>query len=106
MSLSLFSSIGGAVADHLEKKYPHRGRAMTIVSGLGLSTSAFMLHGAVVHIFQKNSTSKLVMSCHIFLRVIYSIGLSFAMPVLDGLTLSRLVEQGSKKEDFGKERLY
>jgi len=106
MSMSLCFSIGGAVGDHLEGKYPNRGRAMTIVSALGVSTLAFLLHGVVVHLVKENSTSVFVVSCHIFLRVIYSIGLAFTYPNLDGLTVSYLVAQGRKKEDFGKERLY
>uniref|UniRef100_A0A7S2N1P0 Major facilitator superfamily associated domain-containing protein n=1 Tax=Helicotheca tamesis TaxID=374047 RepID=A0A7S2N1P0_9STRA len=104
--MSMFLSVGGAIADHLEKKYPHRGRAATLIFGLGLSTTAFMLHGVVVHFSQQNSASKFVLSCHVILRMVYSTGLAFVMPVLDGLTLSYLVEQGSQKEDFGKERLF
>lgn len=42
----------------------------------------------------------------LFLRVIYSIALAPAYPILDGVALNYLIDNGMNKAAFGRERLY
>uniref|UniRef100_A0A7S2UAR2 Major facilitator superfamily associated domain-containing protein n=1 Tax=Attheya septentrionalis TaxID=420275 RepID=A0A7S2UAR2_9STRA len=107
---ALLSPLWGSMADKLELRYPHRGRAFMLGSGVLLATSATLLHSVVEYLSRQEEEEKLLgidtKIWHMILRVFFAIGQSAPFPVLDGMTLAFLEEEGSSQADFGKERLY
>jgi MFS family permease len=106
---ALLSPLWGSMADKLELRYPHRGRAFMLGSGVLLATAATMLHSVVEYLSRQEEEKLLGIETkmwHMILRVFFAIGQSAPFPVLDGMTLAFLEEEGSSKADFGKERLY
>ena len=99
---TLTGSAGGAGADHLERRYPHIGRA--IVLGVGVATGTMALCLQEVHVwFPQTSFWSTTWTWFVLLRCVYAASSSLVFPVLDGMTLSFL---GKQSEDYGKERLY
>ena len=99
--ISLLSTPAGAFADRFEKKIPSAGRVIVIAVGLVISTIAVLLHSIDYH-----GEGYRKLSWYLALRFIYSCGVSLINPTLDGLTLAHLEKEGSRKSEFGKERLH
>lgn len=112
----VFSSPAGLLADALEKKCKHTGRSYVLSMGIGMGTLALLLQIVVRDWFAAGLAdggsvgySKSSKSMHLwsfFLRIIYALGYAMVEPVLDGLTLSYLKDEGNDQADFGKERLF
>lgn len=94
--------IGGRIADYYEERYKNNiGRIIVFRAGIYISSIAFLLHGMI------SNDNKHRVLYHTCLRIVYAIGMSLCMPVLDGLTISYLKwNSGSDPKDYGKERLY
>lgn len=72
-----------------------------IVVGLVISTVAVLLHSINYH-----GEGYRKLSWYLMLRFVYSCGVALINPTLDGLTLAHLDREGSRKSEFGKERLH
>jgi len=108
-SSSTMGTMGGAMADKMERRYPRRGRVCVMIFGILLSTAAIIGHGITetVHVIAPFSHQIKTFS-HMSMRVLYSIGLACVMPALDGLAIAYLEEEENtgSSSDYGKERLY
>jgi Na+/melibiose symporter-like transporter len=102
---SVLGSAGGSWADARERRFPGRGRAQVMFSGIVMGSTAFLLHGAC-H-FAPELTILSSPEWHFFLRILWAFSSSLVMPVLDGMTLAHLQNTpGMSHSDYGKERLY
>jgi hypothetical protein len=105
--LAMSGSVGGAVADHVERRYlpGQGGRAVVMGLGIGAGTVVFLLHD--MHSWRPQSAFFKSFPWFVFLRCAYAISISLVFPVLEGMTLSFLKEESCSSEtDYGKERLF
>jgi hypothetical protein len=129
LTSSACSSWLGGLADSIEARGIRNGRLQIMASGLLLSTVATLLH--ILGRFWMTSVSSVsstiteddnytendiesqqqvvpipLLTYHLVLRALYAIGTTACSPVLDGLTLARLENDGRDTAEYGKERLY
>ncbi len=91
-----------------------KGRMLMMICGLSLSTCAILLHipGTLwmswksKGVEEDGSMPDIVLAYHLVLRAFYAIGIAACIPVLDGLTLAQLEEEGKESAHYGKERVY
>jgi hypothetical protein len=129
----VLSSPVGVLADALEKSYPHKGRACVISLGILIGATALVSQSLVKLYFapgmagrwdasnrelldgdgsrlEKDFISPASLRCiylwSFALRILYSAGYVMVEPVLDGLTLSHLKQEGRDDAEYGKERLF
>jgi Na+/melibiose symporter-like transporter len=99
------SSIVSSWADSMERKYPGKGRAMLLATGVSIGGSVFSLH-ALKRLFP----NVVIFDSFLWfsaLRIAQSASSSFIFPVVDGMCLDFLKgHQGCSPKDYGKERLY
>ena len=112
---SMCSSYFGILADKRDASMKGcHGRLWIMFWGLCVSTFAMLLHMvASVAIHREDSKdiqpipiSTAMLTYHLIVRCIYSMGISATSPVLNGLTLARLERDTRHANEFGKERLY
>ena len=110
---ALLGPVAGTLADALEsKRYPHlrhRGRGLVMTLGVTVGTAAFILHGVVAYTCDEerlSCSSHTTTALHVFLRLLFATGNSFVYPVLNGITLTFLDDEGCPQTQYGKERLY
>lgn len=119
LASSACSSWLGGLADSIEARRGGKGsngRLQIMASGLLLSTVATLLHILGRFWMDDNYTENDIenqqvvsiplVTYHLLLRALYAIGTTACSPVLDGLTLSRLENDGRDTAEYGKERLY
>lgn len=126
LTSSACSSWLGGLADSIEARGRRNGRLQIMASGLLLSTVATLLHipgrfwmplpmssvsSTITEDDKNDMESQQVVSIplltyHLLLRALYAIGTTACSPVLDGLTLARLENDGRDTAEYGKERLY
>ena len=130
LTSSACSSWLGGLADSIEARGRRNGRLQIMASGLLLSTVATLLHilGRFWMPLPMSSVSSTIteddnytendiesqqqvvsiplLTYHLVLRALYAIGTTACSPVLDGLTLARLENDGRDTAEYGKERLY
>ena len=113
LTTSTCSSWLGSLADEFEKKTGSNGRLKVMAAGLLLSTVATLLH--ILGRFYwiplesdniQNQVPMPLFMYHLFLRAVFALGFTACAPVLDGLTLARLEDEGRDSAEYGKERLY
>lgn len=110
---ALLGPVAGTLADALEsRRYPHhrhRGRGLVMTLGVTVGTVAFILHGVVAYACDEERLScspSTTTALHIFLRLMFACGNSFVYPVLNGITLTFLDDEGCPQTQYGKERLF
>ena len=127
LTSSACSSWLGGLADSIEARGMRNGRLQIMASGLLLSTVATLLHvlgrfwmplrrvsSTITEddnytendIESQQVVSIPLLTYHLLLRALYAIGTTACSPVLDGLTLARLENDGRDTAEYGKERLY
>jgi len=108
-------SFTGILADHLEKKYPSRGRLLVLGAGCCLGSLVFGMHGihrllVLVQLLvqgpgQQQQQPHLLffqsLPWFVILRMVYAISTSLMFPVLDGICLDFL----KKQQQFQQQQL-
>jgi len=110
MSLdALLGPLAGAVADaaerraHKHNKRKHWGRGLVMTLGVSVGTVAFILHGVVASVC---ADAERATALHVGLRLLFAAGNAFVYPVLNGITLAYLDDEGCPPSQYGRERLY
>ena len=106
---ALLGPLAGAVADaaerraHKHNKRKHWGRGLVITLGVSVGTVAFILHGVVASVC---ADAERATALHVGLRLLFAAGNAFVYPVLNGITLAYLDDEGCPPSQYGRERLY
>lgn len=107
---TVLGPLAGSIADIMERRYPHYGRAYVITAGVVTGTIAFVMQGLVSLAcgddYLLSCSTNTATALHMILRLVYSIGNAFIYPVLNGMTLAYLEEEGCSPSQYGRERLY
>ena len=98
--MSLMATPSGHLADRWQRKRDH-GRIHVLQLGMLLSTCAFLGHWLPGRILPDMG-----FPYHLFLRVLYAIGIAMVMPVVDGITLAHFEANGMDRSLYGRERLF
>ena len=113
--MTFAGSLGGTIADHVERQYPGKGRPWVMQVGVLVGTMGYLGHG--IHHFWLSAITE-SFAFHLTMRLLFAVANALTAPVLDGLTIAYLEQQetlygdgddssgGMGKADFGKERLY
>ena len=110
---ALLGPVAGTLADAVEMRrcpnHRHRGRGLIMTLGVTVGTAAFVLHGVVSSACTEerfSCSTRTATTLHIVLRLLFAVGNSFVYPVLNGMTLTFLDDEGCSQSQYGKERLY
>mmetsp|Transcript_20496 Transcript_20496/g.58796 ORF Transcript_20496/g.58796 Transcript_20496/m.58796 type:complete len:461 (+) Transcript_20496:154-1536(+) len=109
---ALLGPLAGTLADASERRHPrrkHRGRGLVMTAGVTVGTAAFVLHGVVASVCTEERWScspTTTTALHVLLRLLFAVGNAFVYPVLNGITLTFLDDEGCPQSQYGKERLY
>mmetsp|Transcript_22578 Transcript_22578/g.46470 ORF Transcript_22578/g.46470 Transcript_22578/m.46470 type:complete len:579 (+) Transcript_22578:178-1914(+) len=114
-------SIGGDAGSNADSSeifakfiFLRKGRMLMMICGLSLSACSILLHIPGTLWMSWKSTGvednsplpDVILVYHLVLRAFYAMGIAACIPVLDGLTLAQLEEEGRESADYGKERVY
>eukprot|EP00557_Chaetoceros_sp_GSL56_P002731 CAMPEP_0176499666 /NCGR_PEP_ID=MMETSP0200_2-20121128/13061_1 /TAXON_ID=947934 /ORGANISM="Chaetoceros sp., Strain GSL56" /LENGTH=482 /DNA_ID=CAMNT_0017898125 /DNA_START=157 /DNA_END=1605 /DNA_ORIENTATION=+ len=121
MITSILGGSGGRLADKWERKNPYRGRLNVMRLGIFLGMCVSLLEGIGNYSLLSSSSSttsnigslEILGGCisfwwNLLLRSGYSISVAFTGPVIDGLVLSHLKNEGNNHstDGYGRERLH
>lgn len=109
LTIALFASWGGSLADYYERKTKAwgLGHVKVLAVSVSLGSCTILLHALPdADLFPMPRVESFLFPWHTLVRVIYALFLSIVVPTLDGLTLAHLKREGGTSADYGKERMY
>lgn len=114
ISSAIASPFFSNLADRYERQIQYgqkrQGRLFILKIALAVGSLATLLHSAPTSLFGDGSSSALfgnkrnkylIISWHLFLRILYSFSLSVVFPVMDGITLSFLQQEQQERQQSG-----